>query len=385
MIRRHLAPRLEELFSTFPVLAVMGPRQSGKTTLVKSTFSHLPYVNLEELDTREFAFSDPRGFLNTYPSGAIIDEAQHVPSLFSYLQIKVDQTNEPGQYILTGSQNFLLHEKISQSLAGRVALTTLLPLSLRECRESLPLIESINDALYRGFYPGPLSKAIPPHDWFSSYLATYVEKDVRQVKNITDLGLFQRFLKLCAGRVGQLINLSSLASDCGISHVTARSWLNLLEASYVIFSIRPYHNNFTKRIVKAEKIYFCDPGLACFLLGIHGDDQLQNHYLRGALFENLILLELLKQGYNEVAPQQIYFWRDKTGREIDCILEKSGKRSALEIKSGQTLGSDFFTGLSFWKTLCPEDPTYLIYGGDQSQERREHPVLSWQHLDKLKV
>ena len=384
MIYRELSQKLLELFGQFPVLGIMGPRQSGKTTLVKQTFPSLPYCNLENLDTRDFARSDPRAFLNMYPEGMIIDEAQHVPELFSYIQSMSDQKNKPGLYILTGSQNFLLHEKVSQSLAGRIALTTLLPLSLKELKNHKNYKDDSHEMIFQGFYPRVLEHQIHPTDWYPNYIATYIEKDVRQIKNITNLSLFQKFLKLCAGRTGQLLNLSSLAQDCGISHVTARQWLSLLEASYIIFLLKPHHLNFNKRLVKTPKLYFCDPGLACSLLDIHDPKQLQTHYLRGALFENLMILEMMKKAYNMGRKPNLYFWRDKIGHEIDCLIEESGQLVPIEIKSGQTINSDYFEGLNYWNKLSGQSNGYIIYGGRENQQRSTYTILSWEAIDQLR-
>lgn len=383
MIYRALTQKLFQLFSQFPVLGIMGPRQSGKTTLVRQAFSHFPYKTLEDLDIREFAKSDPRAFLDNYPDGLIIDEAQHVPELFSYIQTAVDKKNKPGLYILTGSQNFLLHEKISQSLAGRIALTTLLPLSLSEIQHHKNYTNEWRTTLFHGFYPRAFEYNIQPEDWFPNYLATYVEKDLRQIKNISDLSLFQKFLKLCAGRTGQLLNLSSLAQDCGISHVTARQWLSILEASYIVFLMPPHHQNFNKRLIKSPKLYFYDTGLVCSLLDIREKNQLETHYLRGALFENLIILEMIKHAYNEGKRPKLTFWRDKVGHEIDCLMEERGQLIPIEIKSGQTINAHFFENLNYWKKLTEQTPGYLIYAGEENQKRSEYTVLSWKNLHQL--
>ncbi len=321
MITRVISDKLKSLYRKFPVVSVVGPRQSGKTTLVKNVFPRLKYVSLEELDNREFALRDPRGFLSTYDNGAIIDEAQRVPDLFSYIQTEVDKKDSPGQFILTGSQNILLHENVSQTLAGRVAILRLLPFSLEELKNTPYGSWQSDRYIYTGFYPRIYDKKINPADWYPNYIQTYVEKDVRLMKNISDLNTFQKFIKLCAGRTGQILNLSSLGNECGITHNTAKSWLSILEAGYIIFLLKPYHKNFNKRLIKMPKLYFYDTGLACFLLGIQNTSQLATHYLRGSLFESFVLSELIKERFNKGIEPNCYYWRDKTGNEIDCVIE----------------------------------------------------------------
>lgn len=306
MYNRTISPVLEKFSKLYPIVGITGPRQSGKTTLAKMLFKHLPYVSLENLDIRLQAHTDPRAFLAQYDNGAIFDEVQHAPELLSYLQGIVDESPAKGRYILTGSQNFSLNHHIAQSLSGRIGMTTLLPLSLSE----LGMPEDINTAIFEGGYPGLHNLKMYPLDFYPSYIQTYIERDVRQLKNIENFGRFQTFLKLCAGRVGQIINLTSLAQDCGISHTTARQWLNILEASYLIFFLQPFYQNFSKRLIKMPKLYFYDTGLACTLLGLEKATQLQTHYLKGALFENLVILEILKKRLNQGLPPNLYFWRD---------------------------------------------------------------------------
>ena len=384
MLKRQLEAKLQQLSSQFPVIAMTGPRQSGKTTLSKMLFSHLPYVSLEDPDVRQYALTDPRDFLRQYHDGAIFDEAQRAPELFSYLQTHVDALQKPGGFILTGSQNFLLLEKINQSLAGRVAITKLLPLSLHELRMNKLELTTPETSMFHGFYPSLYSQGnkIEPIDWYPNYIQTYLERDVRQIKNILDLNQFQLFLKMCAGRVGQLLNLSALASDCGITHNTAKSWLGLLEASYVIFLLRPHYKNFSKRLVKMPKLYFCDTGIACSLLGIQTSEQLSTHFAKGALFENMIILELLKSRYHQGQADNLYFWRDHHEHEIDCLIDNQGSLAAVEIKAGKTINPDFFTHLHYWQKLdSSHTALYLVYGGEHSQKRKEVDVLSWKELD----
>ncbi|MCX8010760.1 MAG: ATP-binding protein, partial [Ignavibacteria bacterium] len=357
-----------QLTKKFPILAVIGPRQSGKTTFVKSAFSGMDYVNLEEPDTCLFAQNDPRSFLNSHPNGLIIDEAQRVPELFSYIQTISDSAKKRGQFILTGSQNFLLHEKISQTLAGRVAILTLLPFNFNE----LSIVNAERDFseyIYRGFYPPIYDRKIEPIDWYPNYIRTYVERDVRQLKNVSDLNSFTLFVKLCAGRIGQLLNISSIADECGISVNTAKSWLSILESSFVIFRLQPLHQNFNKRLVKMPKIYFYDTGLACSFLGISNSDQVRNHFQFGSLFENLIITELMKSRFNRGLSSNIYFWRDKLGREVDCLIDDGITKTIIEIKGGMTINDDYLKGLNYYKELSGKKniKSFVIYGGNKSQ------------------
>lgn len=384
MYQREAEKKLKDLAKKFPVLAVTGPRQSGKTTLVKATFKNFAYFSLEDLDVRLQAKEDPRGFLSQNTDGMIIDEAQHVPELFSYIQTIVDKNQEMGQFILTGSQNFLLLEKISQSLAGRVGIIQLLPFSLKELHSIKKQSNDINFWIYRGFYPPIYDRKIPPIDFYPQYIQTYVDRDVRSLQNIFDLSAFQKFVKLCSGRIGNLLNINSLATDCGIAFNTAKSWLSLLEASYIIFLLKPHHINFNKRLTKHPKLYFYDTGLACSLLGIHDADQVQTHYLRGALFENLIIGEYIKSRFNVGLPNNAFFWRDNTGNEIDLLIEKGGKTIPIEIKSGETLNASFYDGLHYYSKLSGQDPSkaILFYGGDRTFNSPKGKTVSWKNLKK---
>jgi predicted AAA+ superfamily ATPase len=356
------------------MVGIIGPRQSGKTTLAKDAFPQLPYVDLEAIHLREVAQNDPRGFLKSYPDGAIFDEIQNVPTLFSYLQVISDERRTVGQYVLTGSHNFLLLEKISQSLAGRIALTTLLPLSFQELN---PQTESPFSVVFEGFYPSVHHRKIDPNDFYGNYLTSYVERDVRQIINLRDLATFQKFLKLCAGRVGQLLNLSSLANDCGISQPTARQWLSVLEASFIIFLLQPNHNNFSKRLIKSPKLYFHDTGLLCNLLGISDVKQLQSHYLWGEIFENFVISDIGKSFYNAGKSPPLSFWRSQSGIEIDLVVEMGGGLHALEIKSGQTMRRDFLKNLMLWKNLSPASSANLIYGGSEKFQQHGITIYPW--------
>jgi predicted AAA+ superfamily ATPase len=382
MIKRHQTEKLLYLAQRFPVISVTGPRQSGKTTLVRNAFPGKAYVSLEDPDVRSFALDDPRGFLNTYPE-AIIDEAQHVPQLFSYIQTAVDSSRIPGRYVLTGSQNFLLLEGITQSLAGRTAVLKLLPFSYSELRETRGT-ESYESFLYRGFYPVIHSEGLLPGDFFSSYVNTYIERDVRSISNIGDLNRFQMFVRLCAGRVGSLLNFSSLANDCGISHTTASKWLSILEASYVVFLLKPYHGNFNKRLVKTPKLFFYDTGLAAYLLGIQSEKQIETHFARGGLFECMVVSEFMKQAYNQGKEPGCFFWRDKTGNGVDLLLERESGLMPIEIKSGRTPNRDFFMGIDYWRKVSgTEGKGYIIYGGEGIQKGTSDTILSWRNISDI--
>ncbi len=379
MITRTISNKLLELSTQYPVVAINGPRQSGKTTLVRHVFPDMKYMSLEDPDTREFAITDPRGFLSTCSDGAILDEVQRSPDLFSYIQTIVDEKKEEGLFILTGSFNFGLMEGITQSLAGRTGLLTLLPFSCHELETTSMAPSSLEALLYKGYYPRIYDKNLPPSEWYANYLTTYLERDVRVLKKIPDLDQFQKFIKMCAGRCGQLLNLSSLGNDCGITHNTAKAWLSVLRASYVIFTLQPHHKNFNKRLVKSPKLYFNDTGLLCYLLGISKAEDLKTHSLRGSIFESWVISELLKGRYNRGLKENLYFWRDNTGNEVDCIIEQGNSLIPLEIKSGETISKDFFKGLRYWSKISGTSPSeaYLIYGGDLSQKRSDGVVEGW--------
>ena len=386
-IERDMTARLKKLSVQFPVLGILGPRQSGKTTLAKTLFPHHKYINLEELDTRRFALEDPRKFLKSIEgsAGAILDEIQRVPDLLSYIQADVDQNPKAGFFVLTGSENILLNHHISQTLAGRIALTTLLPLSIDELQKATLLSSEVEETLFRGFYPSLYAKKIDPKEWIQSYIQTYIERDVRHLKNISDLSIFQKFLQLCAGRIGQLLDLTSIGNDCGISTNTVRSWLSVLEATYVIFLLHPHHKNFSKRLIKTPKLYFYDSAIACHLLSIQSSKDLITHYLRGPLFESMILADLLKQRFNAGLTPNLYFWRDKSGHEVDCLLEEGTRLIPLEIKSAETMNSAFFSSLVKWSQLAKETAgtNYVIYGGKEKQVRSQGIALSWTQLNSI--
>lgn len=382
MIERMLKNKLLEMVQKYPVVTLTGPRQSGKSTLLKSLFSDYQYVSLEDPDSRSFAQSDPRGFLSTYPDKTIIDEVQRVPELFSYIQTHTDSQGKDGMYLLAGSHNFLLMQSVTQSLAGRTAILKLLPFSHSEMRDGMVLPGSVNEEIFKGAYPRIYDKNISPEDFYPYYLQTYVERDVRLLKNIGDLSNFIRFIKLCAGRIGQLLNLSSLANDCGISVSTASEWISLLEASYIIHLLKPDHVNYSKRLVKSPKLYFYDTGLACSLLEIKSLDQLSVHYLRGSLFENLVINEFIKSLIHRGEEPQISFWRDKIGNEIDLIYRMGNREFAFEIKSGQTFSADYFKGINYWRKYSEADPQncFVVYSGEKSLKTSNGQVFAWNEL-----
>jgi predicted AAA+ superfamily ATPase len=385
MIERQAKETVLRLSRSFPLVAITGPRQSGKTTLVRATFPDKAYVSLEDPDSRAFADSDPRAFLGRYPDGAILDEVQRCPVLFSYLQGVVDEDKRTGIFILTGSQQFGLHSGITQSLAGRVAMVKLLPFSHAELVAGGKAPSDPEDAIYSGSYPPVYDREILPADWYPGYVATYVERDLRQLLNIRDLSTFQLFLRMCAARAGQLLNLSSLASDCGITHNTAKAWLSVLEASFILFLLQPHHRNFKKRLIKAPKLYFYDTGLVSWLLGIQDREQLTTHSLRGALFENWVLAEFVKNRCNRGLRSNLYFWRDSSGNEVDVLAEQGERLIPVEIKAGRTIASDYFSGLKKWSVLAGEaaGPAALVYAGGDRQERAVATVVPWQDVPAL--
>jgi len=368
MIPRTITTKLKELLLHFPVVTLTGCRQCGKSTLLKNILPEYRYVSLEDIDIRETARSDPRHFLSIYNDRVILDEIQRVPELLSYLQTHIDSTGKTGMYVLTGSHNLLLMESVSQSLAGRTALMTLAPFSIRELYAAGLLPPSVNDLLYKGEYPRIYDQHPSPSDFYESYIRTYVERDVRVVKNITDLSAFTRFLRLCAGRCGQILNMTSLAEDAAITRKTAESWLSVLETGYIIYLLKPFYRNSGKRLVKSPKLYFCDTGLAASLLGLASPQQIDTFYMRGALFENLVVMELLKRHLFTGRPDTLYFWRDSNGLETDVIEEDGLQRYAYEIKSSETMNPHFFDNLQKICTLAaiPIKNTAVIYGGSNA-------------------
>ncbi len=382
MIPRDAAAALRRLAQGFPVLALTGPRQSGKTTLAKSLFPTKPYVSLENPEEREFAELDPKRFLARFPQGAVLDEVQRCPALLSWLQGLVDDRRAMGDFVVTGSAQFDLMAGITQSLAGRVGRVELLPLSAHELAVAGLLPDSLEQTLLQGGYPALYDRPVTPGDWFANYIATYLERDVRQLVAVRDLGQFQTFVRMCAARTGQLLNLTALGADCGISAVTARHWLSVLETSYIVTLLRPHHRNFGKRLVKTPKLYFLDAGLAAWLMGIRDAKTLQTHVARGPLFETWVMGELHKQRLNQGLPPDLHFWRDSTGHEVDVLIDRPEGLQPVEIKSGTTWASDWPDGLRKWQHIAqaPAEGSpkpQIVYGGSASHERQDHMLWSW--------
>ncbi len=375
-------------FSKFPVIGLFGPRQSGKTTLVKNIFKNYTYLNFENPETLEFATQDPKGFLQKYENehGIIVDEFQHFPQFLSYVQIEVDEKKRPGYFVLTGSQNFLMNQAITQSLAGRIGILTLLPLSINEFAHNQRLQPNSNEMIVKGCYPRIYTDNFSPDELYPSYIQTYIERDVRLLTHVENLSTFKKFMKLCAGRVGQLLNITDIATNCGITQRTAQHWISILEASYIIFLLQPHHSNFNKRITKTPKLYFYDTGVVCSLLGIKHTDELVLSPFRGHLFECFIIADLFKQCFNLGTNAPLYFWRDKNGTiEVDCLVDRGGNLTPIEIKSGQTIVADFFQSLKKWNELANADPinSYIIYAGEGVQKRSMGVVVGWQHAGNI--
>ena len=386
MIPRQAAPRILRLLQGFPIVTITGPRQSGKTTLVRALLPDKPYVSLETPSQREFARTQPAEFLRQFPAGAVIDEAQNAPELLSQMQGVVDASGTMGLFVLTGSQNLSLLSNVTQSLAGRTALVELLPLSVAELRDAGRLDPRYASHLVKGFFPAVYSRSLEPHEWLQGYLVTYAERDARQLAAIQDLGAFQRFLKLTAARTGQLLNMQSLASDAGVADKTVKHWLSILETCYLIHYVRPHFAHFGKRLIKAPKLYMTDVGLAAALIGIQTEDQAQSHPLRGALFETLVVNEFLKTRCNLGLREPLYFWRDNIGTEVDLIVERGNEIAAVEIKSGISVASDAFGNLNKWQKYATERGSFsaihrgLVYGGEDRFTREGVDVMPWAGL-----
>lgn len=369
MIKRHIESVLLDLASKYPVITVTGPRQSGKTTVVKSVFSKKPYVNLEIPDVRALAIEDPRSFLNQYADGAILDEIQRAPELVSYIQAIVDERAKAGMFVLTGSQQFEIMTNITQSLAGRTALIKLLPFSISELGGRFGKL-SPDELIYAGFYPRIYDKKLNPTQALGDYFETYVERDIRKLVNVRDLNLFQKFVRLCAGRVGGILNMQGIAADSGVSHTTVRQWLSMLEASYIVCLVQPYHMNINKRLIKSPKLYFYDVGLAAYLMGIENIKHVATHPLRGNLFENMAMMEMMKYRFNTGKKSNISFYRDNSGNEIDAILASGADIFPVEIKAGATVNPDYFRGFKRFSKVFPgaQNKGGLIYAGEKMQE-----------------
>ena len=384
-IKRDAQKIIQKLIRQYPAVVLTGPRQSGKSTLAKHLLPGAAYASLEDLDEREFARSDPRGFLKRFANGGIIDEIQKLPELVSYLQSFLDNKKKQAPIILTGSAQLTLLANVSQTLAGRTAIIELLPLAYQELKKSQVVPKSLEQLLVKGFYPRLYKEKINQSDWYQDYVKTYIERDIRDLLKIHNLGVFQRFLKMCAGRAGQVLNLSSLANDCGISHSTAFAWFNILEATYIIFRLEPHYKNFSKRLIKSPKLFFYDTGLLCFLLDVKSAAELETFQFRGAIMENWAATELIKARFNAHKPKNCYFWRDNKGNEIDFIIEHGQKLIPVEIKSGLTIAADFFKNIFYWSKLAGNlsGKGYLIYGGEIDQSRTDINVLGWKSIEKM--
>lgn len=384
MVNRAASAKIKQLAKKFPVVGLLGPRQSGKTTLAKILFAKKPYVSFENQDNILLVTRDPRAFLAAYPHGAVFDEIQRVPVLLSYLQEFVDNHKQKsGLFVVTGSQNLLLLETVSQTLAGRIAFIYLLPFNLSETL-SITTKKSLDNFLWSGGYPRLHQQRINPADYYPNYLLTYVERDVRQIKNITNLALFQRFLKICATRVGQQVNYSAIGNDCGIDQKTVLNWLGILEASFIAFRLQPFYNNLGKRLLQMPKLYFYDTGLCSSLLEINSEKQMATHPLRGLLFENFVILELLKSRLNHGLRSNLYYWRDRTGNEIDVLLDQAASTIPIEIKSSSTFNEEFLKGITYWLKLNPKVKSgYLIFTGKNNVVEKT-TLLNWLSVDEIK-
>jgi uncharacterized protein len=384
MINRLLGPIILEMAKKMPIISITGPRQSGKTTLSKACFPDYDYVNLESPETRLAAAEDPKAFLKSHKKGLIIDEAQRLPELFSYLQVISDESGRLGEYILTGSQHFLLMDNIAQSLAGRVFVSHLLPLSLQELRNAELMPSNPNDAILKGFYPRLYDKNIEPTFFYPSYNQTYLERDIAGLVSRGNINAFRKFMEILAGRTGQLINFSSISIEVGVDYKTIQAWCSILETGFMIFFLRPFHENFSKRLVKSPKLYFYDTGLVCSLLGIRTADDVAKHWAKGALFENMIIADIVKNFSNLGQRPPVYFWRDNKGLELDVIIEKSASMKAIEIKSGSTIQPDYFSNIEKLEAIAtrPMDK-FLVYGGQSDSMRKNTMILPWFETEKI--
>jgi predicted AAA+ superfamily ATPase len=383
-IQRDIKKAISDMITKYPIVAVTGPRQSGKTTLLKTLFPEFKYVSLENPDSRNYALSDPNGFLSQYNQYVIFDEIQRVPSLFSYLQTIVDNSGMMGQFILSGSQNFHLMQHITQSLAGRVAIFRLFPFDFQELKSVNLLSPNYEECLVRGFYPAIYDRQIPSRTFYSNYILTYIQRDVSELIGIKDTRHFKNFLSLCATRAGQLLNLSSLANECGISQPTAKHWLSALESSYILFLLQPLHSNLSKRIVKTPKLYFYDTGLLCHLMKISKPEQVPTHPAKGALFENLMTAEYVKRMYHKDQIEDIAFWRDLDGHEVDLTINNGEESTIVEFKATYTIMSDLLKGFSHFEnyTRLSTDRQILVYAGHEYQQRSNAEVLPWSDFAK---
>jgi predicted AAA+ superfamily ATPase len=381
-VLRSIKREMDIYRTKYPILALTGPRQSGKTTFLKTEFPMYRYVNLENPDFRNYAMNDPNGFLAEFDSFVILDEVQRVPFLFSYLQAKVDEDKQMGQYILSGSQNFQLLNNITQSLAGRVALFKLFPFDFSEMKSAGYLSDDYAENACRGFYPALYDRDIPAKVFYSNYIQTYIERDLSELIQVKDLRMFRNFVSLCAGRAGQLLNLNSLASDCGISQPTAKSWISVLESSYIVFQLQPFFRNFNKRIIKTPKLYFYDTGLLCHLLKIKDASSLKISQHKGAIFENYVISEYIKNNYHNNLLRDSWFWRDAVGHEVDYIWQDDEQIHVVEIKATETIMTEMFKGLTYFQEKAGEliKSKTLVHTGLMNQNRTLGKVQSWKSI-----
>ena len=387
MVNRAIENLLKEYAGEFRSLLLVGPRQSGKSTLVKKVFPDKPYISLENIDERDLAENDPRAFLARFPHGAILDEIQRAPGLFNYLQEILDNSTEDGLFILTGSNNLLLQSNISQTLAGRIGILDLLPMSMNEIKEFELEELDVNSLILKGSYPEIYHKKRNPQHWYPSYIRTYIERDVRNIRNIDNISMFVKFLRLCAGRVGQQLNISSLSNECGIDVKTVNSWLSVLESTYIIKLLQPYYNNYNKRLVKSPKLYFYDTGIVCSLLGIRNTKELSVSSFRGSLFENFILMEIMKEIKNNGFQTELYYWKINKGIEIDIIVDNGQSLTPIEIKSAQTYSIDFENNLTAFNGLRSKNGGMIVYDGNMNfKTSGQTEVFNWEKLiEKIKT
>jgi len=381
MINRAIYREFSSHLGKYPILALTGPRQSGKTTFLRNSFPKYRYLTLENPDNRNYALQDPKGFLKEFDKYVIFDEAQRAPELFSYLQGIVDQSGLMGQYILSGSQNFNLIEEITQSLAGRVGLFRMYPFDLTEMKKGGLLEGNKNKMIINGFYPAIYDRKISPSRYYQDYIDTYLKRDISQLVNIQDERLFTQFISLCAARSGQLINYNDLARDAGVSNTTVKNWLSILETSFVIFFLQPDFRNYSKRIIKSPKFYFNDTGLLCHLLKIKGDEISPTHSHYGHIFENYVVAEMLKQNYHCSQFRDYFFWRTSHGKEIDLLYRENEVTHLFEIKASSTIKPAFFKTMDDFEQISGETvKKTLLYGGDQNQNRTNYDVRGWDSI-----
>jgi len=385
MIQREMASIAALLLRKYPILTITGPRQSGKSTFAKMLKPGFEYINLEDIDHRRFASNDPKGFIERYSTNVILDEVQNAPQLLSQIQVHTDALGKNGMYILTGSQNFQLFEKIRQSLAGRTALCTLLPFSMSELND-LKKARSWEELCWKGMYPRLHNRKIKPELFYPDYITTYIERDTRQIMNIKDLGQFRKFMSLCAGRTGQILNMLDIGNSLGIDNKTVKQWLGVLESCYIIYLLQPFYTNFNKRVIKAPKLYFYDTGIASFLLNIRNTNDLKNHFAKGALYENFVINELMKNCYNKRVQPFFHFFRDSNGNEVDLIIEQSNFTYAVEIKSAKTINDSFFKGLNYYVALSNKKvKSICVYGGEEQHNYKGHAIIGWKGLNSIGV